>query len=68
LKLAAVISSNVLTKEIGGDHVKEIFGRLCGIYGLTEVPLPQPLDDILVDIYATYLYGWFSDATKAESG
>ncbi|KAJ6021751.1 hypothetical protein N7540_007255 [Penicillium herquei] len=68
LKLAAVISSNVLTKETGGDHVEEIFGRLCGIHGLTEVPLPQPLDDTLVDIYATYLYGWFGDATKAESG
>ncbi|OJZ87472.1 hypothetical protein ASPFODRAFT_573341 [Aspergillus luchuensis CBS 106.47] len=62
--LAAVLASKVLSKAINGDYVDEIFKKLCDIHELREA---QPLrsDDDLVKIYATYLYGWFGNATKA---
>ncbi|RAH82817.1 hypothetical protein BO86DRAFT_378332 [Aspergillus japonicus CBS 114.51] len=71
IKLATTLASKVLSEntENTEDCFPRIFDLLCQIHRFQGVHVLSPtLTQELVDIYSTYLYGWFGDATKADSG
>ncbi|KAF3395134.1 hypothetical protein DPV78_009208 [Talaromyces pinophilus] len=68
LTLAAKVSSEILSKNNATKKnlFSEIFTFLCRTYELKGTS--SLADDTFVQIYATYLYGWFGDATEAATG